>query len=218
MRLYLALSRNRQLVPYNYQPQLTGAIHKWLGQNSWHGTTALFSFSWLQRGESTGKGLSFPHGARLEISAYESDFIKRLIKGVQQDPYLAFGLKATDITIQEAPIFSEKETLFVTSPILIKRTIDNRDIHYTYDDPLCGALLTETLQRKLRIAGIAPDGVKVDFLKDYPGAQTKIIYYNKIGNRVNICPVIIEGTPEQISFAWKTGLGNSTGIGFGALK
>jgi CRISPR/Cas system endoribonuclease Cas6 (RAMP superfamily) len=30
--------------------------------------------------------------------------------------------------------------------------------------------------------------------------------------------VIIKGTPEQLAFAWNVGLGNSTGIGFGALN
>jgi len=218
MRLHLKLSRNKQLVPFNYQPQLAGAIHKWLGRNKWHGSTALYSFSWLQQGESTGSGLSFPHGAGWEISAFEAIFLKKVIEGIQQDPNLAFGLRVTDITIQEAPAFSNKETLFVTSPVLVKRTIEDRDIHYSYKDPACGALLTETLQRKLQMAGVMEGGVKVCFLNDYPAAQTKIIHYNKIGNRVNICPVVIEGTPEQIAFAWKVGIGNSTGIGFGALK
>ncbi len=218
MRLHLKLSQNKQLVPFNYQPQLAGALHKWLGKNDWHGSTALYSFSWLQRGEPTGKGLSFPRGSGMEISAFEIGFLKRLIKGIQQDPYLSFGLKVTDITIHEAPVFSNKETLFVASPVLVKRTVAEKDIHYPYNDPACEALLTETLQRKLQIAGVSPEGVKVSFLDNYPGAQTKIIYYNKIGNRVNICPVVIEGTNEQIAFAWKVGVGNSTGIGFGALK
>ena len=212
------MSKNNLTIPYNYQPQLTGAIHKWLGPNDWHGSTALYSFSWLQGGESTGKGLSFPHGASWEVSSYEASFLKRLIKGIQQDPDLAFGLRVTDISIQETPAFSSKETLFVTSPVLIKRAIGNKDVHYTYDQPECGALLTETLQRKLKMADIPSEGLKIDFLSDYPAAQTKIIYYNKIGNRVNICPVVIEGSPEQIAFAWEVGVGNSTGIGFGALK
>ena len=28
----------------------------------------------------------------------------------------------------------------------------------------------------------------------------------------------LKGSPEQIAFAWDVGVGNSTGIGFGALK
>ncbi len=83
---------------------------------------------------------------------------------------------------------------------------------------MCSDLLTETLKRKLKIAGLPDDKINVSFQSDYSGAKTKIIYYNNIGNKVNICPVIIEGTPEQIAFAWNVGVGNSTSIGFGALK
>jgi CRISPR/Cas system endoribonuclease Cas6 (RAMP superfamily) len=35
---------------------------------------------------------------------------------------------------------------------------------------------------------------------------------------VNWCPIIIKGKPETKLFAWNVGLGNSTGIGFGAIK
>jgi CRISPR-associated endoribonuclease Cas6 len=71
---------------------------------------------------------------------------------------------------------------------------------------------------KLRKAGLSDEDANISFQKDYPGAKTKIIHYNNIGNRVNVCPVVIEGSPEQIAFAWNVGVGNSTGIGFGALK
>ena len=41
---------------------------------------------------------------------------------------------------------------------------------------------------------------------------------NGIKNKASICPVIVKGTSEQIAFAWNVGVGNSTGIGFGALN
>ncbi|MGN9307593.1 CRISPR-associated endoribonuclease Cas6 [Enterococcus faecium] len=58
----------------------------------------------------------------------------------------------------------------------------------------------------------------MSFDRTYYAAKTKLVYYKNIGNKTSICPVIIEGTPEQIAFAWNVGVGNSTGIGFGALK
>jgi len=218
MRIHLKLKPTKKTVPFNHQQQLTGAIHKWLDKNEWHHATSLYSFSWLQQGRLMEKGISFSQGATMQISAYEIDFIRRIVKGIQHDPELAFGLEVTDVAIEETPVFSEKETMFVASPVLIKRSVDGRDIHYTYDREESGALLTETLKTKLRIAGLPEDGVKVSFLDNYPGAKTKIIYYREIGNRVNICPVVIEGTPEQIGFAWEVGVGSCTGIGFGALK
>ncbi|HEY9259811.1 CRISPR-associated endoribonuclease Cas6 [Chitinophaga sp.] len=218
MRINILLDSSKKTIPFNYQPQLTGAIHKWLGENDWHNSTSLYSFSWLQNGKATAGGISFAGGGSMEISAYDVDFIRKIVRGIQKDPYLAFGLTVTDVIIQETPAFSNRETMFVRSPVLIKRMVDGRDIHYTYDKAESGILLTETLRTKLRKAGLPDEGVKVSFLNDYPMARTKIIYYKEIGNRVNICPVVIEGTPEQIAFAWEVGVGSSTGIGFGALK
>jgi CRISPR-associated endoribonuclease Cas6 len=45
-----------------------------------------------------------------------------------------------------------------------------------------------------------------------------MIIYKGIANKANWCPVIIKGRPETKLFAWNVGLGNSTGIGFGAIK
>ena len=42
--------------------------------------------------------------------------------------------------------------------------------------------------------------------------------YNGVENKASWCPVIVEGKPETKAFAWNVGLGNSTGIGLGAIK
>ena len=34
MRLYLTLSKNTTVVPFNNQHLLTGCMHKWLGENN----------------------------------------------------------------------------------------------------------------------------------------------------------------------------------------
>ncbi|WP_343690421.1 CRISPR-associated endoribonuclease Cas6 [Chitinophaga sp.] len=218
MRLHLKLLSGGPHVPFNYQVYLTGAIHKWLGKNDHHGSMGMYSFSWLKGGSAKKDGLCFPQGATWEISAYHSTFLKQLINGIQQHPEIAFGLIVTDVTIKETPNFPSSQTFFVNSPVLVKRTINNKDYHYTFDHPDCEKMLTETLQHKLNLAELPSAGVKVKFQTDYPAAHTKVIYYKSIGNRVNICPVIIEGTSEQLAFAWEVGVGNSTGIGFGALK
>jgi CRISPR-associated endoribonuclease Cas6 len=73
------------------------------------------------------------------------------------------------------------------------------------------------MQRKLALAGLPTDNVKVTFDLTYHQPRTKVVIYKGIGNRANICPVIVEGSPQQVAFAWEVGVGNSTGIGFGAL-
>jgi CRISPR-associated endoribonuclease Cas6 len=62
------------------------------------------------------------------------------------------------------------------------------------------------------------DNLEIRFEKNYSKAKTKLIAYNGIKNKTNWCPVIIKGKPETKFFAWNVGLGNSTGIGFGAIK
>jgi CRISPR-associated endoribonuclease Cas6 len=78
--------------------------------------------------------------------------------------------------------------------------------------------MKETLQTKMNDAGITDDTFNIRFETTYPKAGTKMITYNGVQNKANWCPVIIEGKPETKLFAWNVGLGNSTGIGFGAIK
>ena len=138
--------------------------------------------------------------------------------GIQNDPQIGLGLDVKDITIQNDPEFEGESLFYCGSPILIKRRIDDKEVHLTFKQDEANEFLTETLKTKLKRAGLSSDGVQVKFHNGYHSPKTKVIYYNKIGNRANICPVIIKGTPEQLKFAWNVGVGNSTGIGFGALK
>jgi len=218
MRLHLKTTFSKAIIPFNYQPFLTGTLHKWLGDNPFHDGLSMYSFSWLYGGETTKKGLFFPNGASLFISGYQKEFIKELVFGIQKSPEIAFGLKVNEIIIQEDPLFGYEQIFHPASPVFIKRRIDENDYHYTYKDERANELLTETLQNKLRKAGIPDKDVNVEFNTDYRNRKVKIIYYNKIGNKVSLSAVKITGTPEQLAFAWNVGVGNSTGIGFGALK
>lgn len=219
MRIHLKTSKTGKIIPFNYQTYLTGALHKWIGKNNLHDDRlSLYSFSWLNGGLTTEQGLKFENGANLFISAYNEQLLKRIIHGIRESPDIAFGLEVKEVIIQENPLFETQVKFNAASPILIKRNINGKIKHYTYHDQESSDFLTETLKNKLRKENIDDKGVNVQFDLSYNNPKTKIIYYNKIGNKVNICPVVIEGTPEQILFAWNVGLGNSTGIGFGALE
>jgi len=218
MRIHLKTTNSKQLVPFNYQPNLTGAVHKWLGDNTLHGSISMYSFSWLAGGNPIKKGLFFPDGASFFISGYQKEFFKELVFGIQKSPDIAFGLKVNEIIILEDPQFGNERIFHPASPIFIKRRIDNKDQHYTWEDEKANELLTETLKNKLGKVGLNDKGVRVEFDADYRNRKIKTIYYNKIGNKVNMSAVKITGSPEQLAFAWNVGVGNSTGIGFGALK
>lgn len=218
MRLHLRTSASQEKIPFNYQSLLTGALHKWLGENQFHDSISLYSFSWLRDGIFSRSGLRFPNGASYFISSSDSELLKQVIKGIQESPEIAYGLQVKEVVLQEDPEFRDEHRFICASPILIKRREVDRDVHYIFKDEESDAHLTNTLKTKLRKAGMSDEGVSVAFDRLYPGAKTKVIYYNEIGNRANVCPVIIKGSPEQLAFAWNVGVGNSTGIGFGALN
>lgn len=218
MRLYLKVTRNSKPISFNYQSYLTGAIHKWLGKNEQHGALSLYSFSWFENVTTRSTGVVLNNDSYFFISAFDEGLIKNIVNGIMADPSVCFGSEVAEIQISDTPAFSSSEKFFVGSPVFIKRRFDNSEKHIIFDDPNCNNYLTETLQKKLKAANLPFENIKVKFDPSYSAPKTKIIRYKEISNRANICPVIIEGTPEQIGFAWNVGIGNSTGIGFGALK
>lgn len=218
MRIHLKIRTTNEIIPFDHQPLLTGTIHKWLGQNNEHGELSLYSFSQLEGGKATPQGLRFERGTSFFISCHNSDLIKKLIGGIQIDPNLFYGLTVLEIIIQEDPDLSDRELFFVASPIFIKRRNGEKVDHIIYNDQRANDCLMETLLSKMEKAGISDETLRIRLKKDYPKAGTKKITYNGVQNRASWCPVIIEGKPETKLFAWNVGLGNSTGIGFGAIK
>ena len=218
MRLHIKTSGTKEVIPFNYQPILTGAIHKWLGWNKEHGKVSLYSFSWLRNGEANKKGIKFINGAYFFLGSTDQNLLKEIYKGIMKDPEIGFGLRVIEITIQEDPVFESNTVFHVASPVLVKGKIGDRIKHYSFNEIESDEILTTTMKTKLKIAGIDEEGINIRFERDYLKPRVKVIHYKGIGNKVNICPVRITGTPEQIAFAWNVGIGHSTGIGFGALK
>lgn len=218
MRLHLKVKSTNQTIPYDHQALLTGTIHKWLGWNDEHGKVSLYSFSRLEGGRASSSGLSFAANTGFFISSHKSILIRKLINGIQSDPSMFSGLKVSDIIIQEDPDLSNRNRFQIGSPVFIKRKEGEKVDHILYNDPRANTCLKETLLTKMQEAGLTDETLHIYFDLSYPNAGTKKITYNKVENRANWCPVIIEGKPETKLFAWNVGLGNSTGIGFGAIK
>lgn len=218
MRLYIKCSRNTSPVDFNHQHLLTGVIHKWLGDNHEHGELSLYSFSILSGGKARNGKLEFDKGTSFFISSYDSSIQKRIIDGVQSSPNLFNGIEVEELVIQKTPDFSQIEYFQVASPIFIKRNIDDNIKHISYKDIAADEYLKETLITKMNAVGLSDDSLEISFVRDYRSAKEKLIKYRNVANKANWCPVIIKGKAETKAFAWEVGLGNSTGIGFGALK
>jgi CRISPR-associated endoribonuclease Cas6 len=219
MRIHLRTTPSEGEVAFNYQPKLVGILHKWLGENVMHGRLSLYSFSWLMNAQFTGRKLEYPYGARFFISFYEDEYLKQVVQAIMADPAMCYGMRVTDIEIEKEPDFTDRRVFKCASPIFVKRLEeDGHATHYTFEHEDAGIYLTETLLHKMEIAGLPKDEtLRIRFDVSDPRARVKLIDYRGVKNKVSQCPVIIEGKAETRSFAWNVGVGNSTGVGFGAI-
>ena len=217
MRLCFQLqSKTRQVLPFDYQHELVRTFHRWLPENDIHSDISLYSLSWLHGAKAVEGGLAFPQGASWFVGFHDERIAKHLLVGVLRRPDTTFGMKVIDAQIIETPDFGDVMRFPLASPALIKHFDAGNIRHLTFADALADEVMTATMQSKLRAAGL-PTDVSVRFDRTYAGAKTKVVHIKGIGNRANVCPVIVEGTPETVGFAWTVGVGHCTGAGFGAV-
>jgi CRISPR-associated endoribonuclease Cas6 len=220
MRLHFELSPNDEPVPFEYQHYLTGAFHKWLGDNTLHDSLSLYSLSWLSGGKRDGDSLTFPNGASWSISAHDPEVLHKTCMSAMNDPSVCCGMRVTEIKILVEPPVREGHVFKVASPVLARsKEVEGKVRHFIYSDAEADVILTQTLGHKLDKAGmndLSPE-TSVRFDRSYRSPRTKLVRINGIANRASICPVIVEGPPEAVQFAWNVGIGHLTGSGFGAL-
>lgn len=219
MRIYLYITPNTYPVPYDHLPVLVGCIHRWLGENNeLHGNISLHSFSWLQSGKRVADGLDFKDGAWFYISFYREEQARRLVRGILDHPQIKWGMTVKEIRLQETPLFGNEAVFNCGSPIFIKRLLPNGKVkHYTFEDAEAPECLVETLRMRMAFAGLPEDGtLKIEFTDTMQG-RIKKVNYKSIENKASLCPVHVFGKPETLGFIWNVGLGNSTGIGLGAV-
>ena len=221
MRLHLTLTPNTEPVPFNYQHQLTGALHKWLGKNDLHDKISLYSFSWLRgKAKRVDGGLSFPNGAKWFISFWEDAHTKQLKDGILKEPDVSFGMKVAKIKEQAIPDFGEGYRFKVASPVLVRANLDDgKRKHLRYNEKEADKILTKRMKAKLKAANFDDHNcnINISFDRDYSNPQTKLVDIKGTKLRANICPVKIKGEPKAVKFAWNVGVGELTGSGFGAI-
>ncbi len=220
MRLRLFLTPACEPVPFTYPYRLAGVLHRWLGQNDWHDGLSLYSFGWLQGGRLGKDGLYFPKGAFWTLSFYEGEQVERLVRGIFQDPTVIAGMTVAEVQAVPIPSFESRVVFRVESPVVARRVrADGGRDYLIWEDETADEVLTRVFRRKLMAAGLghlAPQA-SMRFDRRYRGAKTKLVRIKGIDHRGSLCPVIVEGPPEAVQFAWLVGAGELTGCGFGAL-
>lgn len=223
MRLQIKFKADAsQIIPFNHQPALVGVVNKWLGaNNTLHGKSSFYSFSRLSGGTAIQErnGLAFQHGAHLFFSACDAEIIKTVLVNLRNNPEAFNGLVAREVTVIEDPDLRGREIFYPTSPFLLKEMVENgKTRHVVYTEPDASKCLTDKFRAKLAAAGYDDPLATVTFVPTEGAHQTQLISYKRINNRASWCPIRIVAKPESKLLAWNSGLGNSTGIGFGAIR
>lgn len=229
MRLHFTLSPNTQPVPFAYQHWLTGTFHKWLKNNDLHDKISLYSLSWLAGSHRVANRLEFTRGAKWFVSFFEDEHAEKLVGGALSDPEMFCGMRVTRIEQQAAPDFGTKYCFKVASPVFVKgkqSASGKPPHHYLWNEPEADELLTATLIHKMDAANRETETtnfsdldkqVNVSFDREFTGSKIKLVRIKNIDHKTSICPVIVEGTPATVRFAWNVGIGNGTGSCFGSL-
>ena len=219
MRIHLKTTPNTSPVTFDYQYKLVGTIHKWIGTNAIHDKISLYSFSWLSGGKMVDNALQFRDGATMFISFYDENIVKRIIKTILDEPEMFCGLTVSNITIDDEPDLSDRESFYCASPIFIKRKLaDGSTKQFNFNNVEANQYLKETLLSKMKEAGLEEDEtLDICFDLSYSKKKLKLVRYHGIGNKASLGPVVIKGKPETKQFIWNVGVGNCTGIGFGAI-
>lgn len=226
MRLNLTLSPNTDPVPFDHLHELTRTLHKWVGpDNALHDGPSLYSVGWLEGGRARDGALAFPDGARWRLSFWDDGAAKSALEGLLRDPSVVAGLRVVEAQQQTTPAFSSGYRFEVDAPVVARRRREDGSRAYLlYDDERADAVLTRTLRHKMTIAELDTDlsAVQVRFDRSYRGAHTKLATIEKGGHAIkhkgSVCPVVVEGPPAAVRFAWNVGVGELTGSGFGAVK
>jgi CRISPR-associated endoribonuclease Cas6 len=226
MRLQLHLTPNTQPVPFNHLHQLTGALHKWLGPNHLHDGLSLYSFGWLKDANVQKEGLAFRKGTTWNISFFDSQAAKKVVGALMDIPEVAFGMRVAEVHLMPVPPFGERFSFRTDgSAVIARRKREDSSREYLlWDNPAADQALTRVLEKKLMAAGFTGNDLEVSvrFDRTYANARTRKITIEKNNHKIehkgSECPVIVEGTPEAVRFAWLVGIGELTGSGFGGVR
>lgn len=223
MRIQLKLSPNTEPVPFNHLHELTRCIHRWIGsENSLHDGLSLYSFGWLRGGERAGNNLWFPSGANWNVSFHDSQQGIQLAKGILAEKNAFFGMEVEKALEMPNPSFSERQLFRVDGAVIARKLRDDRTKEYLfYDNPESDQVLTRVFRKKMLAAGFSSqesEGTSVSFYREKGRAKIKKLSIKGIEHKGSSCPVLVEGPPSSVRFAWLVGVGELTGSGFGALE
>ena len=222
-RIQIVLSKNTRPVPFDNQKICIGVLHRrWLPSDSnRHEPDKKFSdyaITGLLGGKRNGDFLDFKKGGVIIASSSDTNFIANIIASAKRSSEFEFGMKIIDVRIIQEEIKPGKTKMISLSPILIKE----KGVEYTFESEGVNEIMTEKAKRVIQ--NFDPEIDLTDF-KIYFSEEPKDIEKRRLANvwlhghknRCSLSAIFIEGSKEAKEVLYYTGLGNSSGSGFGTL-
>ena len=220
MRIKVNFGKSEKLIRMPLNKEVNGFVNRILGENNeYHGKFSRYNISSMLGYTTVGtEGIRFPNGGYFYVSSDDDEFVERFVfglinkgrgLGIMDMPYLYYEM--CDFKLNRS--FDLVRTI---SPITIR--VDNKAV--TFDNPIFTSKLLDVSKKKLIHCGSSESDVDTLSIELFhpENAKTKMV---KIGNAKVVCNFVmfvVRGKKNVRKALYETGIGRSTGFGFGAVS
>lgn len=217
--------------------RLCGFLNKIFGEkNKQHDGESPYTIAILKRKFNRRDGVVFEdNSAKIRITSIYYEIIESLLRGLDRqrniphkDRASLSGMYVTSANLEEIPKLTpfngDEYLLSLLSPILLqdsKRRGTNKPLYITHKHDDFGDYLQSQTKRKLESLGFDSD-IQINLDGTFQGRSLRVDK-RKINNHIVYCSNngllrIRAKDPESIRALMAVGVGNSTGMGFGAIS
>lgn len=206
-----------------------GYINRVLGENNTHHGEKGHSISSIQGGSMVDKSkglIGFPNGRGwFYVSSNDKEFINDVEDALfdDDDCVVREGIKMDIFVHCEKDVNKYYDIVKTLSPILVSGTVDGNLHFYTLEDADYIDVLTQSTRRKLIASGIpekTANGINIELcgkLENYKRKKDLVKIHNKFNFGSSVL-LKVSGCKNARIALYNMGLGQSTGIGFGAVE
>jgi CRISPR-associated endoribonuclease Cas6 len=222
MRIKINFTPNNEVVPISNQQNINSYIHRCLGRNNqYHDSKSDYCISHLYGGKlcDDKKTLNFENGGIIIITSKNETFLNTIIKGIMLNPELKWGMKFKSIDFISEEFQDGWNHFFTLSPFIIKEYSEmGKYTFLTLDDENFDDKVTEHVKRKLLKMDdtLNLNDFKISISKTGK-EKIKQIFVKNVVNKANQCNISIFCSSKIAEMIYNTGIGQSTGSGFGTI-
>lgn len=218
----IIFEKTDKVIDFNNQHQMNGFIFTMLGEmaEKYHNAYSGYSVSSIQGGRMSPckKGLVFDESPFVQISSNDNsvigDFVNCALNAIDKKTANFFGLYP--VRIEGPYIFNcctNYDVVRTMSPILVKKD----GVKLTCNDDGWVDALTDNCVKKLKHSDIVDDTFRI-VVGNKDNIHSKIVMVGEVFNPCTEGVFMVYGKRSTREVLYNSGLGNSTGSGFGAIR